>query len=100
MAKKKSNGKETKSKEARNTSRTAKPIGRSPIWTQLLGEDFRFCCSVIGRHLRDVVTLEVEEPPGNNPTRIIPYVRALVCLLRAHPYWPRHFSFYKEDVAK
>lgn len=100
MAKKKSSSKENKMQTTERSSRSAKPTGRPPIWTSQLAEEYTFCCSVIAKQLRFMIAAETDEPPGNNPTRIIPYVRALVCLIRAHPYWPRHFKFVKEDIAK
>lgn len=99
MAKKKSTKGANQSTKTPKTDKN-RPIGYPPIWGRQFAEEYSFCCSVIARQLRLMLEGEVEDPPGSKPTRIIPYIRALVCLLRAHPYWPRHFKFEFDEVTE
>lgn len=84
-----------KSAKAKNT----RPLGSPPLWTDELRNEFGLAYYSLLMRI-DTLTKQYHEYDNTNiPSGLIAAVRALCCLLRSHPLWPRNNRFEKRQVA-
>lgn len=96
---KKSSKKSTELRK-KSTRKDARPRGKAPIWTEGLRDEFQVVYFGVMEYLWIKVkfakeTLDVPKPDG-----LIAVIRALCCLLREYPYWPRHVKFGRSQIAE
>ncbi len=76
----------------------AEPIGHPPLWTETIRDEFGMCYYVLYMRLLDTFKDCQEGWSDTKPSPFIANIRALCCLLRAHPLYPRNLQFEKWQV--
>ena len=76
------------------------PTGTPPLWAPELHKEFGMMYFVILERLFQTFQNCRKRWDNSRPTPFIANIRALCCLLREHPLWPRNLRFERRHVSE